>query len=193
MSETIYTITKEHDSKRLQEAANKIYDQKEDLLGKQITWEGFTTEYMDFPAPNGDELIRQRWIAARTTWVKALNELFIENKQPFHLEVLHSHGVYLLTDKPAAFKKISKRCKRQVNLYRTTVDEMQKIKASKAFPEVNRAIQGFTNIVREGMYGFLGKIENTRTLPKGAKEEIKEIIRKALPPSDPLQLPFDED
>jgi hypothetical protein len=185
-----YNITKERHSELIYEVVERIHEESAELQGAIISWEEFTQEFMGFDMPT-DDVERIRWVDFRPTWVKAINDAFIEAKYPYHLEIKHNMGVYLLVEKSAALKKISKRTKKQVSMYRNSLKEITSLLESGSYPTLIPAFKWFNESVRTSMFSFIGQID-TAKLPKSQKDELKRIVVAALPPTDPLKLAFEE-
>ncbi len=191
MDEVIYALTKENDSERIDYAVEKLYNEK-DTDQLQISWEKFTTDYMKLPLPNGDELLRNKWIDFRPTWVARINDRFIDVKYPLHLEVIWGTGVELYVENLAAMKKVVKKVRRQAKATTDATMECRRLAETKMFPRMKGLFALIDDTMRNVMFNVIGQIDSDPKLPKTKKEELKAAIRKGLPPHDPLLLPFEE-
>ena len=187
----IYALTKKSDEERIDYVVEKLHNEKDKVT--EISWEKFTTDYMKYPLPNGDELMRNKWVDLRASWVAAINERFIDVRYPYHLEVVWGIGVELLSDNHAAIKKVVKKVKRQATATVKTTTECRRLAESKIYPKMNRLFSSIDNTMRNCMMMVWGEIDQDPKLPKNKKEELKKALRSGLPPSENLLLPFGED
>lgn len=187
----VYALTRESDNDRIDHVVERLHNERNEVT--EISWELFTTEYMGFDLPNGDELTRSKWVDFRSTWVSRINERFIELRYPHHLEVVWGVGVELLSDNPAVMKKVVKRVRKQATATANATHECRRLIDSKMFPRMNRLLSFVDDTMRNSMLMVIGHIDSDNRIPKNKKLELKQAIRQGLPPSEPLLLGFDED
>ena len=186
----LYTLKRE-DNNRLLDIAEEIHQKIETMKGQIISWEDFTVNYMGFDLPE-DEVERMKWVNARPTWVQRMNSIFLSLRYPYHIQVNPHQGISFNLGKAGAFKKINKGIKRQTSAISNTIREMDEVIKSGTYgPSIQRAFKSFKDITRNNMYNLIGQVDTTREISDQQKEEIKTIIKRGLPPHDPLKLDLD--
>ncbi len=191
MENVMYALTKENDSDRIDHVVERLHNEKDKVT--QISWENFTTDYMGFDLPNGDEVVRNKWVDLRSTWVNRINQRFLEVRYPHHLDVVWGFGVELLSDNPAAMRKVVKKIRRQASATSDATHECRRLIDSKMFPRMHKLLSFVDDTMRNSMMMVIGHIDSDQRIPKNKKAELKQAIRKGLPPSEPLLLGFDEE
>jgi len=170
----------ESDNSIIEHIVENMYQNKEKLIGKTISWETLTTNYFDFELPDND-MDKIYWVRMRPIWVSSLNKKFIECNYPCRLSTVYGYGVNLLIHGSAISDTLAKRTKRVTKAIQLSInlfDDMQM-----AFPEAKKILKISSDIMTETLFGILGRIDNSR-LPTSQRNELKRIIQKSLPESD---------
>jgi len=87
MKNNVYVI-KQKDFPHVKNIAERIYEERNELQGKIISWESFTSKYFWFDLPEeGDDYMMECWIRKRTTLSDAINQYFVNQGYLCNLEV----------------------------------------------------------------------------------------------------------
>jgi len=164
----------------IENIVEKLYQNREKLVGKTISWESLTGDYMKKDLPN-DDLSNIYWIRYRPTWVQAINKKFIKAKYPCRLKTVYGYGVDLLIHESAVSNILAQRTKKVTKAIQLSIDLFNDMQV--CFPEAKKILKISGNIMTETLFGILGRIDNSR-LPASQRNELKKIIAKGLPSSE---------
>lgn len=173
-------VLDDSDDSLIENAIEKLFQNKEQLVGKTISWETLTTSYLKRDLPNND-MDSIYWVRLRPTWVQALNKKFIEAKYPCRLKTVYGYGVDLLINGNAVNDALSYRTKKVTKAMQLSIKLFDDYQV--CFPEAKKILKISSNIMTETLFGILGRIENSR-LPASQRNELKSVIQKCLPESD---------
>lgn len=179
MKTKIYTIGSA-DKNKIANLADKLFSERENLIGKIIDWEIFTKDYMKLPLPDND-LDRIYWVNKRPTWIEAINKELLKQELPCRLYITPNLGISVLINGTAAKLTMTKRTKKISNVMNTTIEMVNEMK--ECFPEASKILDAYSKMTTENLHFFSGRILNSK-LPKAIKNELIKIIQKSLPPSE---------
>lgn len=164
--------------KLLESVSEKLYQSKDNLIGKSISWESLTTNYFkaDLPSTPIETIYWKRY---RIMWIKEINKLLLTNNYPCQLSVMHGMGVVLLSDGKAVSDKISWRFEKLSNNIGSSIDTFNSY--IDAFPEEKKILKRCSSMMMDTLHCSLGLIDASRTLSKDMKEKMKSVIKKHLP------------
>ena len=183
------TYSRSYDPKdyknRIQYAAEKLYQEKDDLFAKIIDWNAVTVKYMGYNLPE-DVLNDIYWKDYRSLWVMHINQYFAQHEYACLLFVKYDKGVELITGKNAVKEIFIKGCKKILNASKNQIkrsDEL--IMAYSRFPSLLKILISQKNFWTEGIYSLSGRVENERiVLTEKDKKILRKFIKKSLPPSE---------
>jgi len=165
------------DKLRINHAAEKIYSKKENLIGKLITWEAFTTEWLWFDLPV-TELDRINWVAKRSTWTKAINSEFEKRNNACRLYNVPSLGVNLFEQTAMVSKHVVSNTKKATNCLSTIRDRTESMIESDT--DGKRLLRIFDSSIKRTLTYLYGEVQLSG-LPKGMKKDVLKIITNNLP------------
>lgn len=180
MKNTNYDLKVRKDKVKIQNLAERLYQEREERVGKIVEWDVFTEKYIKLSLPNTD-LERVRYVQARTKWIELINKEMVKNKYACKLFVIPCRGVSILINGSASELTIRKRTIKISNVLGSTIETIEEMK--ECFPEASKLLNAFAKITVENLYAFSGRIDNSK-LPFSIRKELKKIIQKALPPSE---------
>lgn len=166
-----YSILNE-DKLKVRNVAEKIFHGKEKLIGKLITWESFTMNWLWFDLPKS-ELDRKNWIENRPKWIQILNKEFIKWRYPCKLYVAHGKGVQLFEHGAMINKFIANSTKKILNASTNTIDRCEELLQTDT--EGKKLLRQYKRLNTEKLYTWSGMIGHSK-LSGGLKSEMKKLI-----------------
>lgn len=172
-----YGITKENYSK-IEYAIEKLYKNQDQLIGKTITWEIFTTDLMKFDLPN-NRLEKFEWREYRPRWIVMINEGFLLRKYPCQLYIRYNKGAELSIDGAAVREKITIGFEKVLNSIDASKERAENM--IDTFPEAKRILKKVSSLESDIIFMLSGMIDASRQIPLDLKRSLKGIVQKHLP------------
>jgi len=165
---------------RIKYSAEKLYKNQKRLLGKRLTWENITVNYMKFELP-ANPLNEKYWVDYRSLWIHHINLYFSENSYECALFVEYNKGVQLQTGNAAIRAIFIKNMKRIIHSFDNGKERMllllNNFKNSKSHKKI---ILGLYNFYKEGLFSLAAKIDYENGISSIEKSELKKVVQKCL-------------
>jgi hypothetical protein len=172
-----YGITKENYSK-IDYAIEKLYKNQDQMIGKTINWNIFTTDLMKFDLPT-TRVDKIEWREYRPRWVVMINEGFLLRKYPCQLFIRYNQGVELSIDGAAVREKITIGFEKLLNTIDTGKERAENM--IDTFPEAKRIFKKVSSMNSDIIFMVSGMIDASRQIPPDLKNGLRTIVRKHLP------------
>jgi hypothetical protein len=172
-----YNITKENYSK-IEYTIEKLYQHKDRLIGKTITWDDFTTDLLKFELPY-DKLSKITWREYRPRWVTMVNEGFLQRQYPCQLIIKYNKGVELSVDGAAVREKITFRFDKLVNNIETNKKTAENMVDT--FPEAKKILMRVSHMQGDLIFTLGGMIDSSKQIPLELKRQLRAIVQKHYP------------
>jgi hypothetical protein len=183
MKNNIYVIGKK-DFPHLKNVAERIYEEREELQGKIISWENFTSKYFWFTLPEeGDNYMKECWIRKRTTLKDAVNKYFINQHYLCSLEVVgKEQGIIVNIGESLINKTTIKDYKKLTNAHKSGVKGYSDLLGIDF--HLDPILKSHIRRSRDLGIFTLGQLEYDKKINPVLKNQLKAIILKSLPPAN---------
>ena len=167
-----------NDLEKVAAIADKIYTNRDRIVGKLISWESLTIHYFNFDLPS-DELEHKDWVNSRPHWIVLLNKEFIKRNNACRLNVVHGQGLELLINKAMVGRHITDSTKKATNCLKTITNRTDEMITCDT--EGKNFLRMFNNKIKGTLIYLYGEVSLSK-LPNEWKKELMKLIKKNLPP-----------
>lgn len=165
----------------VERVALQIWENREELIGKIISWDEFLTDFVMDTVPEPDSLEEKIYKERRNNyWKDGINAYLTAHGYPCQLFKARGQGLILKINSKAASASVLVRMTQQASLIKRSIIGLTALSRAEYNPSARRSFIAIAGMMTSIGYQLIGTAEIHPHLSTPAKFQIKKILQKAL-------------